>query len=453
MYWRVLAQPFVQDDWYILDLVGRNTLFGAIEGAFSPFGKVLYRPLSSLYFLGMYLAFGLATVPFHVIALILHAANTCFVIQIVRHLTGKSTLAFATGLLYALAVTVQVEPLLWLVGFYDIGGMSFLLLAFLLFMKGRQVLSLTAFVIALLIKESSFAVIGILFCYSLLYDNRHLRRLIPYVIVCSGYLLIKSLGVSPFTLGAEHPYKIQLLGEHIPRNLSLYGQWALDVVFPFGHWLPRSVQSVILLGLALMLIRKLWKNRSIGHPMSKPALFLLAWLVSGIVPVVFLSNHAFKSYLATSLIPLVALLLLSVDVVLPAFLRRCDRSLVILYVGIVGAVNWFALQEDFASTADQVRIHDGTNHLIKKAAIVSSVHAELVALYPRLDDSTIIVIDDANLGPIGGPIAPRLWYDNQTIDVMDPHEYDSLSSGNTLSPSRAVVVLYMSQERQLPHGE
>ncbi len=425
----------------MLDLLRWNSLPDVITDAFSPFGKVLYRPLGVVYSLVMYDLFGLATAPFHVVAVILHIANSSLVVLVIRHITRNNTLAMGTGVLYAMATAVHVEPLLWLVGFYDVGSMFFFLVAFYLFLIHREALSAAAFLAAILIKESAVTVIGPIIFYTILFEPRGIRRIIPHGIVVLAFIVIKMLGVSPFSLGPDQGYRTQWLGGHILSNLSLYGQWALEAVFPFGGLLPRAAWGIVVLVFAVLVVRKLWTIRSVGLPNLNVPVFFALWAASGIVPVVLLTNQAFKYYIITSLAPFAALVIISLESVSPVGIRRIGRPLLILFAGAVAVWNSFSVQREFSSATDQVRIYNGTNHLITKAAFVSSVRSELAARFPQLPDSTIIIINGADLAPLGGSAAARLWYNNRTLDVMSQQGYDSLVTKGEVSLSRDVIDL------------
>src|SRR5579862_3813917 len=69
VFWRVLAFPFLQDDWqFVYDFAHLGPWTVAL-GAFDPVGKLFYRPIGVLYFATLYQLFGLHVGWYHVVAL------------------------------------------------------------------------------------------------------------------------------------------------------------------------------------------------------------------------------------------------------------------------------------------------------------------------------------------------------------------------------------------------
>src|SRR5690348_9552662 len=87
IYWKTLTYPFIYDDWGILHSVIYHDPVDYLGSAFSPLGKIFYRPIGSLYFEIVYLLFNLNPVGFHVVSLLLHFCNSLLAVLIVHHIS------------------------------------------------------------------------------------------------------------------------------------------------------------------------------------------------------------------------------------------------------------------------------------------------------------------------------------------------------------------------------
>lgn len=118
VYWPVLTYPFIQDDWGQLRALVNGDAFSFFSNALSVKGKLFFRPLSLAYFVVYHRLFGLNPLPFHIIGLTIHLLNSLLVSLISWRLTRSHWISRFAGLIYAAAVTVHLDPLLWLVGFF-----------------------------------------------------------------------------------------------------------------------------------------------------------------------------------------------------------------------------------------------------------------------------------------------------------------------------------------------
>ena len=90
LYWRVLAYPFIHDDWYWLLAFRRAEASGTelafIQTLFSPDGQLFFRPLGQLYFFMLYLWTGVNPVPIHILALLIHTTSAFLLTMLVWEL-------------------------------------------------------------------------------------------------------------------------------------------------------------------------------------------------------------------------------------------------------------------------------------------------------------------------------------------------------------------------------
>jgi hypothetical protein len=442
VFWRVFEFPFVYDDWGIL----RGIVFGDhstfLKASFVPAGKVLYRPLGAMYFLCMYLAFGLRPFGFHLAGIILHIVNSCLVVWIVRELASKlaaggqdrsveaRVFPWVVGLLYAVAISVHTEPLVWLVGFYDIAGALFFFLGILFYLKGHPVLSALAYALGLLTKESVVVLPAVLMLYALFVEESSLKfpkallktlsRLRVHWAMLVGYAIIKLYGVSPAGLAHDESYVVSL-GPHVVRNFLTYWGWAFNAISPVkdsgvSPWLP-FLQTVAPLAVILAIV--LWRGTGSGFLflMSwKSSLFLLGWLGLGIAPVIIFPNHYAKYFLVYSLPPFLVLMV-SILAGAGRTLNPSGRLASWIICGIavlnVPASAWYfnaQCNTALASPGDA-----GTNNLLQKATLTRITENYLRAQHPLLPHSATLVFDwlDPKVSYWGA--APQVWYGDTTI--------------------------------------
>jgi hypothetical protein len=144
-FWPCLRLPFIQDDWgFLLELQTNNTAV-LLANFFHPGGAIFYRPLAATYLLALYKLFGVQPWPFHVLALAIHIFNASLVFRIMTHLLRDRGIGLLTGLLYAVAVSIHLDPLCWAVGIYDIGGACFFFLAIWFFIREHPKTSVACF--------------------------------------------------------------------------------------------------------------------------------------------------------------------------------------------------------------------------------------------------------------------------------------------------------------------
>lgn len=443
LYWRVLGSPFVQDDWLMLDWLRKTSAFAVLREAFSPSGKILYRPLAVGYFLMEYRVFGLSVLPFHLVALVINIFNSLLIAIIIVKLTGRPFLAAMVAVLSAGAATLQIEPLLWLVGFYDTGSMMFGLLAFVLFLHGRSLASAVCLALALLTKESAVTMAGVLLLYVLLLDRTRLRDLLPHGAVCCIYAVIKLLGVSPFGSGTETAYHAGF-GPQLISNARSYAGWAMEAILPQNIIPPRVLPGVFIGFFALIVAAGAIKRRD---PLRAPpalVIFFAGWVLLGLLPVLPLEQQAYRYYLLPSLAPLLVLFVLMGEALWPDRLRRYGRLVFTACLLMFVMGHWFGLQRMLHGATAKASVADGTNHLLRKAATVDLVRSRLTARYPVLPKKSILVFPGINSKPFGGTIGPRFWYNDSTLDVLTPQQYDSVLASPRTETRPVFIVMVES---------
>jgi hypothetical protein len=441
-----LRLPFVQDDWHALYAANTVPTVSYLADAFWPVGKLLYRPLGATYFLLLYKLFGLAPLGFHIIALALHTLNAFLVFLVAVRLTGRMPIAAAAGVLFVAAATIHADTLLWMVGFYDLGSLCLFLTAFLLYLNGRTTLSAAAFALSLLVKESAVALAAVFFLHALLLDRQRLRSLRPHIVILALYLFVRWVGWPVASPGRTETYEMVFSQVALLANVKLLFRWSYEVLFPF--WTADSIVvgstgiAAVVIGLLVGVPGKAGRRKRLAL-----GLFLLGWIITGLVPVLFLKHQFFRYYAVYSLGPfllLAVLLLMRLLASIPRLPQIVAASTLAVFVLANAGVNAALQNERFQKgSAPVVRVYDGTNHLIRKCAIVRSVQNQILERYPSLQPGAMIVLGGIDRTPFAGSLGPRLWYNDTTITVCTKGEYDSLGTSNT-KQMRQVLVLTFS---------
>jgi hypothetical protein len=125
-----------------------------------------YRPLTLLSLRADYSVFGSALWGYHVQNILLHAVNSVLVFRVARHLRFERSAAFWTAAWFAFAA-MNFEPVLWPAARFDLLATAFVLVSVILFLdylrdsgtaSGKLVCSASAYVLALMNKESAYCV-------------------------------------------------------------------------------------------------------------------------------------------------------------------------------------------------------------------------------------------------------------------------------------------------------
>jgi hypothetical protein len=455
IYWRVFHYSFIYDDWAFLHSIIFKGGARFLRDSFSPFDKVTYRPIGAVYFVTLYSLFGQNPFYSHAIGLLIHFCNALLVVWIVYHISEDMYRASIVGLLYAAAVSVHMEPLLWMSGFYDTGGVFFFLLSMALFMKNRAILSAIAFSFALLTKESTVILPAILLLYMFLVEpflkgvHPTMRRaffgILPHMVLLGIYAGLKSAGLSPFMVPEGHPFRVALAGPHVLDNCVRYLRWAFDSATSL------SDATISLIGLSaavvptiLFLIVSLWttfqKGRDDEHHASfQGGLFWLGWFVCGLIPVLFLPNHGARYFLTCSLPGFLALGYYVWEKLFTfiGFRQRVIKGIaaVTVVLSISSSAYFFERRETVDVDAPTI---DGMYALIQKGKQADAVEHFLMQSHPALPDHSILVGNHLNPRSIADGLAPQVWYRDTTLHFYNILDVHSDSIGPFVDPRRGL---------------
>jgi hypothetical protein len=298
-FWPLVHFFFAQDDFVFLERASRGLADAA--GGFFDARPGQFRPLTKgVYFALTWPLFGLHATPFHIISILLHAANALLLGAFLRRLGINSAVSRFVAVLFAVTVA-YMETVAWVSCVQQLLGMLFLLIALNhgldAMTRGAQrarVIAAVAFAAALASYEQTLAMPAVLLgAFALRHGLRAsiagARRVWELAAMLVVYLFFV-LGVRG--VPADGPY-VMSVGPHVLQNLReyvgvTYGLW---MVFP-AYGLPvgfTASHGVLLACTAWLTIRQRLADLAFG---MGTFLVLLA-------PVLFVKDHthSFHVYL------------------------------------------------------------------------------------------------------------------------------------------------------------
>jgi hypothetical protein len=379
----------------------------------------------------MYTIFGANPVPFHIVALLVHIANTCLVACIINKIIPDlQILGHIPALVYGSAVAIHLDPLGWVAGFYDVGGAFFFFISLLLYTNQKTVLSAILYFVGCHFKESVIVLPIILFSYSLIINRKiglkytfliRWKHSVPFLLVLGIVTMIKLSAASPIHFPDSHPYIIDFTGIHVIRNLLVYPAWMFQSFFPFLS-ARHLLYQIMVVGVAIIMsygITLAMSQEKATKNLSRRILFLIVWLLVGLLPVIFLPNHVYRYYGTYSLPAFIGILLLILKSILLHYKVSDKCTITILIVlclfGIISSI----IQSNhlYRESIDQNTLSKNTNMLIRRATYVNIVKDGLMRLLPNPPKNSILVIGDVDIWAFDKNSGPQFWYEDNTISV------------------------------------
>lgn len=291
LYWPALRVFFSLDDLqFLLKAAGFDE---------EPFG---FRRLISvrLFFTAAWRLFDGHPWPYHLVAILLHAANGWMVFILARRLGIREMGACAASVLF-IAAPVAFMPLHWISGMQEVSMTFFALLAAFFYLGGgyaSMTASLAAVSLSLLCKESSFLLVPAL--AMILPAPRKRRALLgagAALIALVVLLAVGSLKPRP----AGHPYETAF-GMNVLYNLLTYSGWLARIWDYCPDRVPEYQTGLAPWGLILPVLFGVASVRfpGIRRPLARASLLCVVLLL----PVLPLVRHSYFYYLYLPLIPL-----------------------------------------------------------------------------------------------------------------------------------------------------
>jgi hypothetical protein len=335
-FWPLTHFYFAQDDFVFLERASHGVaesmggFFRAVPGQFRPLTK-------GLYFLVTWPLFGLHAAPFHVVSILLHAANAVLVGVLLRRLGISAVVSRAVAVCFALNAGF-LEAVAWIACVQQLIGNLFLLLALIFGVDALhntgwrpRAAALVAYTLALVSYEQTVAAPLVLLAWV---ASRHGARsalaaawgpLRGFWILLAAYAL--------FVLGARGlpdggPYAMTI-GSNVLDNLRTYTgiAFALWLVFPpFGLPAGFTVSHAVWIALVAYLAAcRKYRDLAFG---TVAFLLLLA-------PVLFTSNHTHSFHLYVPAIGAWFLVASALESVCAFLARRAERVVVPVLAAVV----------------------------------------------------------------------------------------------------------------------
>jgi hypothetical protein len=283
--------------------------------------------------------FGLDAFPYHVLALILHLANTALVWAIARRLTGPMGAAVAAVLFGA--TSIAFTPLHWTTANGELMAATGMLGALALYLKARAqqslpwaIASAAAFAAAMLCKETTVA--GLLVFAAVEWRagiaTPSARALVPHLVVAGLVALAyaASHATGAFLGGTAYAWSLDPVA--LTRNLLTYAAWAVTPWVPVRDAVAAPQAGAVgfgTLALALIAIGVLLTRRARPRAAELGAVWFFAFLL----PVLPLLHHSYLYYLY---LPWAGLTWIAASVV-PALAGR-HRALTAAALGLAAIV-------------------------------------------------------------------------------------------------------------------
>ncbi len=433
IYWRAFCLPFVSDDWWFLRRIQALGIPESLRHSFDPNGKTVYAPLGEAFMALMYKIFGFNPVPMRLPNFIVHVVNSCLVVLIMEHVLENKGLGYLSGIVYASAIAVNLDVFAWAWATYgDVGGTFFFFLSIWLYLKGRIWPSAISYLLGCLFKPTIIFLPGLLLLHSLilpvekkmdLHPIRLFNKWLPFLIFGGAVVWLKLIGGLPTAFGEDQPYYMDFWGKHLLTNAKWYLTWMFQAVFPIAS--SHSITFKVLAGVsflaclcglfaALLAIRQDNAFRRI--------LFLSAWLIVGLLTVIFLPNHTYRYYSIYSLPAFIALTIYGIQYLLA--ILKADQRIVFAFFSLMGlfaiAGSIYQSTRIFDEKMKQNTFADGTNMLIRRAATVELVMEKLQKDFPTPPSGFVIVLRNADLGAFSNNSAIHYLYNDDTIDIYPP---------------------------------
>ena len=390
-FFPLLTYFFAQDDFTLMLTAWRDG-WGAVAEYFHQ-KPGMFRPLTkAVYFGAMHGIFGLNALPYHIVSIAVHLANTALVFALSGRLGLSRTASLVAATLFALNVAF-FHVIAWISCIQQLLGLLFMLSALVWgidFGNGRSPegrwWSLGAYVLALLSVEQTFGLPLILVVRAWLSpgapgERTGLRRAVllyaPHVAVLVVYTLFMAFWKTPPSAGS---YAFSL-GGNVAVNMMTYLGWSLQFGASLPSWMqnegvPWSISHLlVVILLAYLLIFGRWRETVFG----------LIVFVLAVFPMLFLSRHTF--YLHTY-IPSFGVLYLIAVVVDESRKARwfCKRTVQVAFLAVllaaVSSLSFIMVRKNvefrmFDDIEDMPR-----SFVLRRALIAKNAYDSLVAHEP-----------------------------------------------------------------------
>src|SRR3989344_3190915 len=163
----------------------------------------LYRPVTMVSYMLNYAVLGEGAAGFRVVNIILHALNAFLVFILLKRLTNSRTIHYVVFFLF-LTHPIHVEAVTSLVGRAELLAFGWGIMAVLLLLQRRPILSMGAFLLALMSKETALMVLPLLAYVSWVLNKEKLtvvvKKMWGFAIPLSGYFLLRYVALGKYVI-------------------------------------------------------------------------------------------------------------------------------------------------------------------------------------------------------------------------------------------------------------
>lgn len=433
IYLPSLQFGFSQDDFIHLSASHANSV-GEFLNFFNPnahFSDIFfYRPLTTqVWFFINQSLFGLNPLPFHLEALFLHIINGILFYLIVRKVFKSERVALISAVLYTLSVA-HFLSLYYISSFQEIGKTFFIFLSILLFPR-YLILSVLAFVAALLSKETAIVLPFLLITLDYLKLKKlNFKKAIPFFLVAFVYVVVRLFGFQ--TIFGQGDYHLTSSISEVFQNLKWYVIWSfglpeildsypslvsMPAQFIKDYSLGGSIIGFVGLFIAtlIVILTKMGVHRSSFK--MRTILPALVFIIFSLAPVLILHEHKYPQYLDSAFL-----------MIIPSFVWILLKN---RWIGALGITTYIIVQ--FLSLSLSVQTHWATH----RAEVADYYHQQLAEKMKGAKEPVgVVFVGDTNkLSEVSVALAH-----NYALEVWFPGKVSSVSYGQEFEAKKAITI-------------
>ena len=287
MYAPTIHDYFLQDDFGVVGLFAQRSLAMFPRWFVAPWTEDIWgyvpdeiRPFPAASYVIASWFGAAAPEPNHVMNIALHALNGLLVMWIAESAAGLGALAAgAAGVIFVL-LPIQAESVAWVTGRVDSLPACFYFASFLLYVRGKDRLSIGLFFAALFSKQNTITMFPALLAFDWIVARRiHWRRYVPYIVLTIAFLALR------FALFHEVARESALNAERVREFVSDSSKHLVRLVFGgpgVREWAWRDTIWIVVGASALAAL----VIRARAAFAWRPAIYFgVVWMALGIAPI------------------------------------------------------------------------------------------------------------------------------------------------------------------------
>lgn len=403
--WGALTTYFSQDDFFHLNVVFNKPLTDVPSFFLSKqTDYAFYRPLSRETFnLLMYKTFGLESLPFHLINLILISVIGLYVFLLSRKIFNNQLISWFSIIIYSISSIHNIE-LYYLASVQMLLATIFVCSSIFSYLNKKILLSFIFFVLGLMSHEITIVLPGLILLIELLilekkpFNYRSFNLFLIFMLIDLIYLVTSLLTVS---LPGQQEYKPVLSLKSILNGLGWYVAWSfglpeilVDFVGSglklnpnFIKWYSSYISAILPAFISIffsliILLLFLWNK------LNKKSLFFLgSTFVVSVSPFLLFPQHKFIYYLILSQVWFAISLGMILSI---AWSKKGIYRLITLgFIVSLAIVSYHT-----------IKINEITYWAAKRAVAAEYILNDLKVRYPKVDSGTIFFVQDDPKYPV-----------------------------------------------------